>query len=155
TLLYQPLAGTNSTLPNGDPNRRTNLLEDVFFMTHENLSWTGIGYRVVNWNEGMGSLYRYSGTNAFNTDPALIFGRYPVRMDATNRVVDGVVHFKVRAFDANGNWIAQNLPNNTDFSKSDIRLSTDMSPSVAAGEVGQYIFYSNAIPAYVEFELGI
>src|SRR5262249_27457656 len=54
-------------------------------------------------------------------------------------------------YDGNGNWQWADLPNNGANLKSDIRLSTGVAP----GEVGNYAYYSNAVPAYVEIELGI
>ena len=63
--------------------------------------------------------------------------------------MDGVAHFKLRAYDTNGMWITQDLHNPRD--NSDVRYST----TVAPGEIGQYIFYSNAVPAAVELEIGI
>ncbi len=49
-----------------DPNdRQTNSIQDVFFLTRLNQTWTGIGYRVFpnDANGNLGTLYRYSGNN--------------------------------------------------------------------------------------------
>jgi len=145
-FLYQPLL---QTLPGGQ--RRTNVLMNLFFLTYENRRWHAVGYRVGTPEAGGGVLYRYSATNLA---PELLRGQLLrfVQTPGTNlnRVADGVVHFRVRAFDTNGVWITRDLPNNFNTHKSDIRLS-----SLIPGEVGLYVFKSNAVPAAVEIELGV
>lgn len=145
-LLYQPLYQALSV-----NQQRTNVLMDLFFLTLENQRWTAIGYRVANPEAGGGVLYRYVATNLLPEElrPQLVrFITTPVTH--LNRVADGVIHFRVRAFDTNGLWIRADLPGNINRHKSDIRLS-----SVVPGEVGLYAFKSNAIPAAVEVELGV
>jgi hypothetical protein len=169
---YAPLL---QPLPGGSGERRTNLLEELFFTRRENRDnadgWTGTGY-FVRTNDGsgnlgfpglVGSLYRFEMfTNDFlvQQSPRMIFDAY--RSSRTiegraSRVMDGVIHFKIKAYDTNGVWQTDNLTNNYNpattfnFIKTDIRQST----TVAPGEVGQYFYYSNAVPAFVEFELGI
>ncbi|MGO8675897.1 MAG: PilW family protein [Limisphaerales bacterium] len=68
--LLQALPGTSST-----PQLRTNYLQPFFFLSHPNQmwpdkAWAGIGYYVVPdvSGVGIGTLYRYAGTNA--TPPA-------------------------------------------------------------------------------------
>src|SRR5438046_2537782 len=115
-----------------DPGtNRVNLLDQVFFVSHLNKTWTGTGYRVLSLNSngipvalaerGVGTLCRYA-VSVNDSD----FPNLPVRPGAPgpinvfwqvmNRpldpplsnltnyqpVVDGVVHFRVRAFDTNG-----------------------------------------------------
>jgi len=140
---YAPLL---QDLP-GSAERRTNLLEDLFFLTCENQRWSAIGYRVGTPDSGVSTLYRYLATG-------LSPGQLPAQLTRFNntpltnlsRVAEGVVHFRVRAYDTNGNWITWNLPNSTN--------SFNFWSTVAPGEVGQYLFRSNAVPAAVEFELG-
>ena len=163
TALLQPLAGSTSA--------RTNMTEDLIFLTRRNQDWIGIGYFVRDGEPGalsfptlgMGTLYRVEST-------ALpLSGRSPADLcrnihdavyeNKTNlpvnisKIMGGVLHFKVRAFDTNGFWIVQDQ----DVSASRQQKNTDikMSTSVAPGEVGQYAFFSNAVPATVELEVGI
>lgn len=150
TPLLQELPGLDIA---NNKQYRTNLLEDLFFLTCENQRWTAIGYTIrdpkdvtIRPQGGDGTLYRYNATGllpavlpvqlAYFTNPALT---------NLSRVADGVVHFRVRAFDTNGVWISSlNLTN--------IFATRDNSP--APGEVRQYLFRSNAVPAAVEIELG-
>jgi hypothetical protein len=166
---YSPLL---QPLPGGNGEKRTNLLEELFFTRRDGLdSWMGTGY-FVRTNDGsgnlgfpglVGSLYRFEmSTNDFvvQQSPRIIFDAYRNSRGIegrASRVMDGVIHFKIKAYDTNGVWQTDNLTNNYNsatsfnFIKSDIR----MFPAVAPGEVGQYFYYSNAVPAFVEFELGI
>ncbi|MBE0540348.1 MAG: prepilin-type N-terminal cleavage/methylation domain-containing protein [Verrucomicrobia bacterium] len=141
--LSQPLPG--STTP---AEARTNLLEEMFFLTRYNRTWAGIGYLVTPPDEGVATLYRFYGTNLFGQDPATLYGAY-LNASLTNmsRIIDGVVHFKVRAFDTNGVWIDRTLNLNITI--------TNGTPAYDFGEVRDLRFYSNAVPAFVEFELGI
>jgi len=153
-------------LPGNPLPGRTNLLEEMFFLTKENQTWTGIGYVVLtnrpgtaSWeypSAGVGSLYRYSGQLPFGWSPALLFDG-PItnayrRTAFTNLVpvLDNVVHFKVRAYDAAGNWITNSFYTNTYV----LPLAWN-APQYAAGEVEQYRFFSNVVPASVELEIGI
>jgi len=69
----------------------------------------------------------------------------------SNRVCDGVIHFRFRAFYTNGVLITTNsLANNTD-----IRFGGKGPPNIDPREVWRYRFWSNAVPAYVEMEFGI
>jgi hypothetical protein len=161
--LVQPMPG--SSFP------RTNLLEEMFFLTRRNQEWIGIGYFVRTSNPtngflemplvgtppttvGVGTLYR------FETNAPVLSGRVPAQMysefraatldeSRVSKIMDGVIHFRVRAFDTNGVWITDHITNNT------IRVVETIWSPVAPGEVGQYIFYSNAVPASVELEIGI
>lgn len=134
----------------GSMEKRTNLLEDLFFLTCENQRWTAIGYRVGTPDGGVGTLYRYMAPGLLPADlPAQLARFNNTPLTNLSRVAEGVVHFRVRAYDTNGNWITADLTNNFNNAKSDIRWS-----SIARGEVGQYLFRSNAVPAAVEIELG-
>jgi prepilin-type N-terminal cleavage/methylation domain-containing protein len=115
---------------------------------------------------GAGSLYRFTATlpvlynssaadprNGLALDPSQLYldfvsacasGSAASRV-ISNRICDGVIHFRFRAYDTNGWLITSNL-----FAATDIRHST-----IAPGEIGLYKFCSNAVPASVEMELGI
>jgi len=136
----------------GNTAPRTNLLEQLFFMTRENQRWTGVGYAVLDPATGLpnstvGTLYRYE-TNAYFEQPLaqLLPGFEAARWTNMRRLLDGVVHFTVRAFDTNGVWINRSLGTNIDV-RYNLGLLRD-TPALAA-------FTSNAVPASVEIELGI
>ncbi len=170
------------TLPGNDPlGLRTNLLEDVFMLTRTSEGWTGVGY-IVRTNDsagrlwraqispgnpgqaGVGSLYRYSyslpylytnaalGPVGVQLDPSVIYTAFA---NATvqgstlisNRVCDGVIHFHLRAYNTNGWRIVSGPSYNT--------LIQTNSPLVPGDTVWSYAFYSNAVPAFVETELGL
>lgn len=151
------------SLPGGS-QERTNVLDDIFFLTRENRNWQGVGYRVESTNM-VGTLYRYE-TNVANIDLSWI---YYADQDPTfkfrdwtfttqrSRVVDGVVHLRVLAYDSFGSLLTGNIgssvavTNVTDLSQNPrwhgIRLSPDLDLA--------YHFRSNAVPAYLELEIGI
>lgn len=141
----------------GSAQQRINFVMDLFFLSRENQRWTATGYTVRDARDvtqrpadGMGTLYRYTVENLL---PENLAGQADLflRSSQTNfsRVADGVVHFRVRAYDPQGNWITNELPNNLNFHKSDVRWST-----LVPGEIGLYVFKSNAVPAALEIELG-
>lgn len=166
--LPQTLPGTDTF---GNSQSRTNVLDDLFFFTRENRNWQGIGYRVESRNM-VGTLYRYE-TNVVNLDfPALVYNwerdtgsdtpkfRDEVffRQAGRSRVIDGVVHLRVLAYDSNGALITPD--------------SNFLGPLGSIGSVGvsnrvqralvvapdlnlEYHFRSNAVPAYLDLELGI
>ncbi|MDB6109485.1 MAG: hypothetical protein JWR69_1235 [Pedosphaera sp.] len=171
---------------------RSNRLEEVFFLSRNNLQWTGIAYFVdtltppLNRGDalvdtvakfGIGSLYRYetnatgpfSPSTAFHASPAGLLGDYlgirgldknvlinpppslawpvppsdPIRV---RKILDGVVHFRVQAFDTQGRLLRSvgvPLPQNTDIYTEPV-----------SGD-SFYTTYSNAVPAYVELEIGV
>jgi prepilin-type N-terminal cleavage/methylation domain-containing protein len=154
TPLYQALPG--------NPGRgRTNLLEETFFLTHENQRWYGVGYFVrTNLRgsstlgfpqEGLGTLYRFE-TNyseaQFRANPNSPVRDYNVaqRDDRTaTKLIDGVVHFKLRAYDTNSVWINRSIAPSI----------TNIWSLTVPDEIGTCYYVSNAVPASVEIELGI
>jgi len=153
----------------GSARERTNIVEDYFMLLRQNLTWIGIGYcvRTNDLNGGLyraetqpgkmsaGTLYRFETrtTNAMENPldlfTAFDFARRPGSAAISNRVCDGVLHFRFRAFNTNGAII-------TNFISFNQTNTAVLYPSpVASGEVGLYKFYSNAVPAGVELELGI
>jgi prepilin-type N-terminal cleavage/methylation domain-containing protein len=150
-----PSAGSVSyqSLPGIASDQRANILGRLYFLSRENQKWTGYAYQVEDDGSGVGTLYRSLVTADVSTPPQNLFPVFPATPStsaAWHRVMDGVVEFRVRAYDADGRWITGNLTNNAGLLKSDIRFG-----NVVPGEVGLYIFSSNAVPAYVEIELGI
>jgi hypothetical protein len=151
--LLQDLPGNNINI------KRTNFFSDVFMLTRVNQRWDGIGYRVLdpatgNWPAGgIGTLYRFQG-ESYNIwgAPGLaqMYTDYQNRTvglaNQTNlsRIIDGVVHFRVRAFDPDGFWV--------DETRS---LTITNQGGFLNGDPARLFFYSNALPASVEIELGI
>ncbi|MSU58756.1 MAG: hypothetical protein EXS35_11400 [Pedosphaera sp.] len=166
TTLFQSLPGSSSV--------RTNVVEDLFFLTRQNQLWIGIGYFVRKTDPGsgalslspvgVGTLYRFEtncpvpflpGSGVRRT-PADMFNEFRNAQASEFRaakILDGVVHFKLRAYDTNGNWIVKDR----DVSQSGLQNNSDVreSTGVAPGEIGRYYFFSNAVPASVELEVGI
>ena len=154
TPLIQPLAGSPGP-------GRTNLKMDVFFLTEENQRKTGIGYRVWDpatgtWpSGGVGSLYRYESNAIYGQHPSQLYAGYSTARHTNDgrvtRLLDGVVHFTVRAYDTNGVWI--NQPVSHAGGGTNVLVAYDL--SFLEDEPSFSTFYSNAVPASVEIELGI
>jgi hypothetical protein len=126
-------------------NWRVNVLQSLFFLTRENQTWSGIGYVVDAPSRGAGTLYRYFAST--RSDPAALLPPSFPNISTTNlsRIMDGVVHFRVRAFDTNGVWLKP----------PDGRAGMSIVRSPAVPEDYNYGFTNNAVPAFVELEIGI
>jgi hypothetical protein len=150
---FNPLV---QSLPGTPAPQRTNLLMELFFLSKENQTWTGIGYTVLDPATGaeplggMGTLYRYS-TNAFYGQylGQLLSGFNTTAVTNMSRILDGVVHFKIRTFTPIGQWITGDIAVNHTFIPSGPVLAY---PFI---ETPFLYFTSNAVPASVEIELGI
>lgn len=135
----------------GTTEKRTNVLEEFFFLTRENQQWMGTGYFTTN-NNGVGTLFRFytnapaTGiayfTLAFEKQIALVTQKSALAN--ANRIAEGIVHLRVRAYDTNGYLIVRSPDLNL------IRVQTNDFPGVIT-----YSFRSNALPAYLEVELGV
>ena len=163
-------------LPTGSATAisRSNFLQDVFFVTRENQNWTGIGYFVrPNGTNGttygpVASLYRYEADNnfpKFQTKPGAMFNSF-IKLTTTpgpnnlttnvSKVLDGVVSFRVRAYDTNGVWIAPPFGTvGTYLYHTNIWANAPLLTMPKMPEIASYQFYSNAVPAFVEFEVGL
>jgi len=173
TNLYVGLAALPYRQALLDPGtNRVNVLDEVFFLSHENKNWSGTGYRILRApanaiaagfaNTGIGTLCRYS-VRAHDTDfpnasvlprSNLVVQVMQPTLNGSNNlanyqpVVDGVVHFRIRAFDTNGMVMASNIYPN-------VKIFTNV---VFSGQVTgetQYTFTRSALPSYLELELGI
>lgn len=177
-----PAAGATLVTP------RTNVLYDLFFQTRETNAYRAIGYRVVNYTNGVGTLMRFQmpfpgGTNRIGYPPTSneFFATFKSqRMDSTNlyHVADGVIHFRVTTYDPNGLRLGYDTTNHyrptytilrrdqnggLNAATSDTRTVDDanvilqgLPPSVKYSEQeSTFLFRSNAIPGYVELELGV
>ena len=133
--------------------KRWNFLEEMFFLTRSNQYWIGIGYRVGGpaIGSGIGSLYRYETNSHVSADPYWMLGDFTNQpLGNLSRIADGIVHFKIQAYDLKGilltNEVAQNIPDTI------IRMS---SGTYAPGQVGYYSMTNKTVPASVDFELAI
>lgn len=164
---YDPLA---QTLP-GSANLRTNLLQETFFLTRENQNWTAVGYFVRTNETGPtlgfpggsgGSLYRFENNytdsvlRRFPLQPWYDFVAAAVQTNRASRVLEGVVHFKLRTFTPSGMRIVNSNYPNTFYPGVWARLPIGAAAAdYPFGETPNLYFTSNAIPASVEVELGI
>lgn len=107
---------------NPDPLLRT-ALQDIFFVTRQNDTWTAIGYWVGPVNTNLvsqpitvGRLYRFSyQTNgqAFGYTNLLARFNGPGRILSSQPVMDGVVHLRLTAYDVDGKPLVAGLFTNT------------------------------------------
>jgi len=177
----QPLIPTNTA--------RLNFREELFFTSEFNKQRSAVGYRVVPFTNGVGMLYRFvtnvptSYVDPRDTHPQFLF-HYFTNYARTNypgvfqRVTDGVVHFRVSAYDSWG--LPMNEPTPT-TSRPTLRYATLATNIVMVGDVAlmssvttnllnvgvfKYpgwasipdltaYFFTNVVPAYLEVELGI
>jgi hypothetical protein len=152
--------------------QRTNLFYDFFFLTHENQTWTGIGYMVDTPTNGVATLYRWQmSTNTFNdgfallncssnfdnTAWALYLGNTsflaPLATNANpslKRVASGVVNLRVKCYGPNGALLMPTL-NYPQYSF--IYTNLALPQEIRATEADSF-FTSNAVPAFVEIEIG-
>jgi hypothetical protein len=139
----------------------------------------------TNATNGVGTLYRYGYSDAptpylqYSQPTNLLndFTNYPPIYSPLSRVIDNVVDFRIRAYDRNGFLIptsfvplnggftgnATNAPSGTLPSYGELSSPLSVTPlyltqifySLQPTDDYQYTFGSNAVPAYVEVELGI
>lgn len=160
-------------LPGAKPIDRLNSVRDFYFLTRDNQTWTGIGYRVGNREAGVGTLYRYEQTtqspNSLQSMFLNFYNNYAINQSTTNRglpddlrfklnisrLVDGVVHFRVRPYDRNGAWMTNEfavLSPSGFYDRTNIALAES---TFVPGEIRYFGMFSNLVPAAVELELGI
>src|SRR5262249_48248668 len=98
----------------------------------------------------IGTLYSYSvSTNKMWAGTlASDFLNSSLSLSNLHRVADGVVHLRVRAFDTHGALITPNTPGLLNATAE----WENRNPYVA--DQIRYHFYSNAVPGYVELEIG-
>jgi prepilin-type N-terminal cleavage/methylation domain-containing protein len=118
---------------------RINVLQDIFFLRQQNDQWIGTGYFVVPTStEAVGTLYRFE-TNFPSADVSGFFGafeyavkRFPTPF--THRVIDRVVSLRLTPYDFQGQYLTNLVDLNYSFPSS---------------------FTNNALPSYLDLELGI
>jgi hypothetical protein len=156
---------------------RTNVLQEVFFLTLFTNKWTGIGYRVAAV-DGVGTLYRFATTanvhqlvtNDLVTQFRAASFNPLTGAVSTNlhRVSDGVIHFRLLAYDQSGRKLDVNESLGfTNFLRQVLRPGQNPPANSAATiflrpDVGgprpsqtEFFFMGNALPAYVELEIGV
>ena len=155
SLAYSPL---QQSLP-GSGALRNNFLNYFFLLGRENTKWIGIGYAVGSTNTTqLYPLYRFYAETSLSTPPLVLFTNF---WNAVNNgqwtnmshVMDGVVHFVVRADDPNG----YPMTNTYQFNSGQWVTNRNVwfyPPAPGLRELGFY-FFSNTVPASVELELGV
>jgi prepilin-type N-terminal cleavage/methylation domain-containing protein len=179
---FQPLPGYVRRPGDTIPLRRTNVMSDAFFVMRQNQTWTGIGYFVrINRIDNpalpggigiVGTLFRFETNNTisqFEANPGGLFAGFNRARDWTDlsvtngisRILDGVIHFRIRPFDLSG-WMLTNNPLYSSYADSWVNLpamvcsNLVVSNSLAiSDELWICQFFSNAVPASVEVEAGI
>ncbi len=151
------IAPLMQTLP-GDttnPQLRVNVLQDLFFLTLKNRQWQGIGYHVDAPDGLLGNLYRWT----TNPAPNDLISAYPTFVGSRgtlsnfHRMADGIVHFRVRAYDTQGVWLTTTTPGWTTLGGGPgTNIFLGFRPQTF--EMG-YAFRMGAIPAYVDLEIGV
>lgn len=164
---------TEFSLP-GSTNTFICMMQSFYGWRHSGNEWVPTGYRVLDADDLnnpqilAGSLYRYQypaygevppgnydSYNWFvNSIPSNTVNNGFVTNGYFNRLLDGVVHFRVEAFDAQGqpfrNDIRENLNTNLVVGPDlleNYNMATNMPKQVA--------FRDGAMPALLEVELGI
>jgi hypothetical protein len=143
-------------------------LQEFFLLSSMGREWRQVGYLVLPYRSGnseqpVGALYRVVLSNHVSqlTSNSLssryFLERNLLRQNRTNalfqRVTDGVVHFRLRAYDAHGIPIWRSDP-----STNNILAAWDPGTVVQRANDPYevlYAFLDDALPAYVELELGI
>jgi hypothetical protein len=153
--LYQQLPG--------NVEQRENIVQKLFFVSRYNQDWIGTGYQVISdyQNAGVGTLYRFSTNHIRAQTPQLLTDFINAPLTNLNRVVDGIVHFRVRAFATNGFPIEPMSSPTLGFRPfAGTNGLVPMQFSLGQWEAPvpdqpDYYFMSNAVPAFVEIEVGI
>jgi hypothetical protein len=103
---------------------RTNFIHNIFFYNNRTNAWQGIGYRVVHFSNGVGSLQRFE-TNIFGNRPYANLGSsnflataLTANTTSTNlfrTIADGIVHLTFVPYDHNGNRLGWDTGNHLSF----------------------------------------
>jgi hypothetical protein len=154
----------------GSSAPRTNMVQSFFFLSKANLDWIGTGYFVLADapGSGVGTLYRFAMVNPSRYGSITVISNFITTTSNTyTRVADGIVHLRARAFAIDGSLITTNEVTGTNGYSLPLRpFPPPAGPyhyvEHAVSCVSPYdssqsdcFFMSNAVPAYVEVELGI
>ena len=158
-LGYMPYEPLSQSLP-GTSVQRNNQLEYFFILGRENTKWTGVGYVV---NSGSSSplypLYRYYSEMNISGNPYTLLTNflgtiYYAHWTNMSHVVDGVVHMTVDAYDANGYQMTNTYQFHGTLQTVNRNICFTFPPLSLGSQVG-FAFYTNAVPAAVELQLGL
>ena len=145
--------------------RRVNVLGEVFLHSRTGVRSSGVAYRVLNARGGVGTLarYAYEHTNRFVAPGTLSLACLLQPASSFAQVLDGVVHFRVQAYDplgypmtwANREWYGTDTGNRQASLgyQLGVDLVLEQDPRVAAETLA--MFRSNALPGAIEIEIGI
>ena len=158
---------------------RSNSIQRLFFTTKLNQYWIGTGYEILpeDNNGCVGSLYRFSATNSPRSGIINLSGSFLAAIPSAlanlgnstpvtnmSRIADGVVHFRAEAYANNGFLIVTNalrgtnafavVPNGPRPYYTNAWNTIACASGLNRGQFAAY-FMSNAVPAYVDVELGI
>jgi hypothetical protein len=151
-------------LPGNDPllYQRTNIVQRFFFLSRVNQDWIGTGYQVLADfpGSGVGTLYRFCATNRRSAVITVNDQFLTAPLSAFSKIADGVVHLTVKAYATNGFIITPNpyYPTNGFAVSSNLYgvvENTIVLRSAYDRDQSECYFMSNAVPAFVELELGI
>lgn len=181
---------------------RSNVFDDVYFLTKSGRAWTGVGLTVLQATNatgkellrrpagGLGTLYRYETPIAdrqyAHAMPSLSQGfitNLPTPVGASlppvtnySQVAQGIVHFRVLPYDTKGQLMAfftTNIDANfrmirtgpmgtMRYPLSNVQGTLVTNANVVLAQASQMdplmtmsSFTSNAVPAYLELELGV
>lgn len=180
-LEYPPRVQASSERTDIQP--RTNFLHNIFFYNNKTNAWQAIGYRVIYVTNGVGVLQRFE-TNQFGYRPisnrlATAFINEPQTNITYHHIADGVIHLTFVPYDLQGQrlgWDTDNSDTNhytiirqrsngdviEDFSDTNVveKASAELReafpvPVLSTNYTTAFRFKSNALPAYIEMELGI
>ncbi len=130
---------------------RTNVLQEAYWLRRVGNVVQAKSLRVINPRNGIGTLARFE--YAITNPPRHRLDLFPTvaTTAATNyaQLLDGVIHLRFQTYDQHGFPIVP-APWNTNFYPGVIRTN-----EVAAPAETRVQFLSNALPAYVDVELGI
>ena len=128
---------------------------------------------------GVGSLYRFSASinvlrsDGLASDPSQLYVSFrnacapgsAASLAISNRICDGVIHFHFRAFATNGYPIVSDGSSTSALFRSNpfdvspfysvVRQASTLPNSVYPDNLAACYFWSNAVPAFLEMELGI
>ena len=141
---------------------RSNQVQSVFILSKQADVWKGVGYFVdTNSSAYIYPLYRYdSSIMPGRPTPYQIFSNFCLNVPGYNETVnptnnnvhhllDGVLHFNVRAFDTNGVWLTNGYALGQSFNGKNAFFYWP-----AGGEIPMFMC-SNTLPAAVEIQLGV
>lgn len=149
----------------GTDTSRTNILQEIYFLTQLGRQWSGTAYRVLAITNmtgaptGIGTLARFQ-TNtmaSFVTSNMFIVDylqAYPTNFE---RIIDGVVHFKVTPVDKYGYTIQfptniLTAPQVEAYGTNNLVMESEVPE---APHSTRTIFLNNAMPRYLDVELAV